>query len=268
MDPLQTESSVISPIDRSYDGRLTSTTISLLGHDLLLFADRETVIKLSKQPTVSSPSFIYTFTLRYLFGMPERILELYSRDDSAPSSQNSQNRRRDPTSIRQQLHRGFSRSWSGPGLIPTTRRYFDSLRASLDDKGLTSQYTEIQDLSDLLSEIVSTSLIKSFFGPMLLDLNPDFIQDLRKFDDIIPSLAKGLPPSLVPGGRIRDVVRGHFELWYKSARQEFTGTCIDEDGDGDPFWGSESTRSRHKILMDSGHDDSCLSSADLCLAWA
>ncbi|OTA99392.1 hypothetical protein M426DRAFT_257036 [Hypoxylon sp. CI-4A] len=240
-----------------------------MGFDVYVYQDRDTIRRISRQSMISSPSTVYTYTLSKFFGMPAASLGTYRADDSGPQPKPRPGSNVPPQDrIYHHLHSGFSKAWSGAGLVPTTTRFFHAFRSNINEWNLSESWTEVDNFSQSFQTAVSSSLIQAVFGPTLLEIHPDFIENLGKFDEAIPWLAKGIPSFIIPGAHVRDTLRGQFKSWYVYARQAFDGSCIDADGDGDPFWGSESTRHRHRVLSQIGHDDDSLSAADLCLAWA
>ncbi len=214
--------------------------------------------------------FLYIFSLKYMFGMPKKALKAYQKDNSGPLAKPYPGSNVAPQDrIDHMLHQNFLRQWSGPNLTPTTQRFKRGLASRVDALGFSEQWTTVDDFFTLLAKTVSAALVESVFGPSLLRLNPDFIEDLWKYDDAIPYLARGIPQWIMPGPyQIRDCLRDQIKKWYAYARREFTEDSIEADGDGDPSWGSEFVRYLQKTLSESGHDDASLSAQDLGTIWA
>ncbi|KAK4171530.1 cholesterol 7-alpha-monooxygenase [Triangularia setosa] len=254
----------------SYAGNLVTTRVPFLGKDVYLIHDRETIRKVIKHQTLSSPMDLYIFSLKYMFGMPKRGLDAYRKDDSGPLSKPYHGSNVAPQDrIDYMLHENFIRQWSGPHHSTTTQRFKRALVARFDSVGLDNQWEPVDDLYDMMAKRVSAALTESIFGPSLLRLNPNFIDDLWKYDDVVPYLVRGFPRWLMPAPyRIRDQLRGQIEKWYAYARENFTADSIEADGDGDPYWGSEFVRHFQKMLSESGHDDAMLSAQDFGTIWA
>ncbi|KAK0616091.1 cytochrome P450 [Bombardia bombarda] len=255
-----------------YRGSLTSTRISILGSEVFVFQDRDTIIKMMKHPSLASPMSIIIITLSYLFGMPTKGLKAYRADDSGPLAKPFPGSHVAPQDrIDYFLHQAFNRAWSGPGLGPTTRRLRESLRCRVDLLGFSESWREVDDFFSLFGKTVIASLTHAVFGPSLLQLHPDLVDDLWAYDEVLPWLARGIPSFIMPGPyRIRDRVRGQLKSWYVFARQAFRESDIDPDGDGDPVWGSELVRHLQTVLHDERrtHDDDAMSAHDLALLWA
>ena len=125
------------------------------------------------------------------------------------------------------------------------------------------------DLLKFFRTVHGAALLQAVFGPSLLEINPNFIEDAWKFDDSIPWLARMIPSFVNPKPhRMRQRVRDQLKKWYKYAREHFTENSIYEDRDGDPYWGSELIRYQQKMyLQANNYDDDALASADLALVW-
>ncbi|EED23458.1 conserved hypothetical protein [Talaromyces stipitatus ATCC 10500] len=259
-----------------YHGKITSTRISLLGSNMYIFQDRETVEKMMKHPSLASPMSIIIVTLRFLFGMPETGLKAYRADDSGPlvkpfpgSNPNLTPEER----IDYLLHQSFNHAFSGPGLAPTTHRFRNTLLAKI--KMMTSvendQWNHIYDFFEVFGKMTIGALSQAIYGPLLFQLHPEIIDDLWDYDNVLPWLARGIPQILMPNPyRVRDKIRAKLQNWYIYARQDFRESHIDAGGDGDPAWGSRLVRNLQQVLHVErrSHDDDAMSSHDLALLWA
>ncbi|KUI58464.1 Cholesterol 7-alpha-monooxygenase [Cytospora mali] len=253
-----------------YDSRLTSSRISFLGFEIYAFQERQTIAKIWKQPTLSSPISMFIYVLKYFFGLPERVVSVYRTDNSGPfpkpymgSNVPAEAR------IDHITHHGFLRGLGGPGLLPTTRRYMTVLVARMEGKSLSREWTEMADFSKFFQDVVGSSLVECLYGPALLRLNPEFIQDLWGFDNSVPWLARGVPSWIKPSAyKHRQNCVDQLKRWYAYARAHFDDSSIGPDGDGDPYWGSNLMRYRQeKLLAVKNHDDDALARMDLGLAW-
>lgn len=58
------------------------------------------------------------------------------------------------------------------------------------------------------------------------------------------------------------------KVWQQHARENFTGSAVDADGD-DPFWGSSFFRERHGMFLQmDGFDHNAIASEDFGAIWA
>lgn len=260
---------------RHYQGKLTSTRISLLGSNMYIMQDRETVEKMMKHPSLASPMSIIIVTLRFLFGMPETGLKVYKSDDSGPLAKPlpGSNPNLEPENrIDYLLHQSFNQAFSGPGLRPTTQRFRRALLVKVKTMTqIDNSWSTIDDFFETFGKITIGALSQAIYGPLLFQLHPELIDDLWDYDDVLPWLARGIPRLLMPGPyRIRDKIRTKLRNWYMHARKDHKDFNIDADGDGDPVWGSRLVRNLHHVLHVErrSHDDEAMSSHDLALLWA
>jgi hypothetical protein len=249
---------------------LTSSRISFLGFEIYAFQDRQTIAKIWKQSTLSSPISMFVYVLKYFFGLSESVVSVYRADDSGPfpkpyvgSNVPAKDR------IDHITHHGFLRALGGPGLPPTTRRYMNALKRRMEEKAFSSEWTEMADFSHFFQEVAGASLIECVYGQTMLRINPNFMQDLWGFDTSVPWLARGVPSFIKPSAhKPRQNCVDQLKRWYAYAREHFDESHIDLDGDGDPYWGSALMRYRQeKLLAVKNHDDDALARMDLGLAW-
>lgn len=211
------------------------------------------------------------FSMRYLFGAREPLLSVLRADDSGPFPQPYRDSKTAPNArLHHTIHAGLARGLTGPALGPTSRRYRESLRQRLENVPVGETWTEFDDLGAFIKQICGASVIEAVFGPTLLSLSPTFVKDLWRLDSDLPLFAKGLPSFLASGAfKNRQGLIDQIQLWYKHARANFDESRIDEDGDGDPIWGSKMIRDRQRdILKVLNQDDESLATLDLGLAWA
>lgn len=260
--------------ESTYKGCFTSTKISFLGQQVYLFQDRETVKRIWKAPSLSSPLAIQIYSLKYLFGVSEKTLAIYRTDTSGPYQKpNPGSNIPSESRIDYISRRWFLRAFSGPGLIPTVTRFTNALEARLEEisqsGGLQHQWVEINDFREFVENSMGRSLVESIFGPSLLQINPNFVHDLIEFDGEVAWLSRGIPAFINPRPhRLRKNLCDQLKRWHAYARQQFHPSKISTDGDGDPYWGSEFMRTRHAMLPEIGHhDDDALAATDLGVAF-
>ncbi|KAF1849695.1 cytochrome P450 [Cucurbitaria berberidis CBS 394.84] len=254
----------------SYAGELASSRITVAGKELYLFQDRDTVRRLWKAQSLSSPIPFYVHVLKHFFGMHNRALTTYRADNSGASpTPNNNSNVLEKNRLDYLTHEGFKRAFTGPALAPTARRYMKDLARRCEDLNVSDDWTDMPDLVQFFRTVHGAALLQAVFGPSLLKINPDFMDDAWKFDDSIPWLARLVPSFVNPEPyRTRERLRNQLKRWYKYARENFSDDCIYEDGDGDPYWGSELIRyQQKKYLQADNFDDDALASADLALVW-
>lgn len=223
-----------------------------------------------KHAGLSSAIKMSSFAHSYMFGTSGKAMAVYREDDSGPfplphpkSSIKPNNR------VDYVTHIIMSRGLTGAGLRPTARRFAAGVSRRLDELNITEDWTDMDDFAQFLRDIVRGSALESIFGPTMLRLNPTFVQDIFTFDQMMPAFTLGLPRFLMPKAyRFRDGLVDQIKNWYRYARENFDPSQIDEDGDGDPIWGSAMMRHRQEVIPQiDQHDDDALARADLGLAW-
>ncbi|OTB00935.1 hypothetical protein M426DRAFT_64973 [Hypoxylon sp. CI-4A] len=256
----------------SYNGKFTSARLSFLGHDIYLFQHRATIKNIWKMSTLSSPMSIQIYCLKYLFGLSERALAIYRADRSGPHAKPYPGSNvTDENRIDYRTHHEFLRALSGPGLAPTLQRYKTAFARNLDRLEFSSaedSWNIMDDFQDFFFGNMGASLVESLLGPSLLRLSPTFVENLIEFDNNVPWLARGIPSFIMPKRyRARNRLHEQIKQWHAYARSHFNENSISDDGDGDPFWGSQLVRNRHTILHEVGQSDSDIAATDLGLAF-
>lgn len=177
-------------------------------------------------------------------------------------------------------HKGLVQGLTGPGLGPMSRRYIDGFARYIlsYDGGAHSQalsshgsggWVGLPDLFHFVQHTAGSAMIASHFGPTLLRLHPNYVDDLWSVDAGIPWFARFIPRFVNPEPyRARDRMIDSLMDWYKYAREHFDEAAIDEDGDGDPVWGSSLNRYRQETLFNiKNHDDRAVASLDVGHSW-
>lgn len=255
---------------RRIAGGRSSVRVSFLpGMEIHFFQEPDTVREIWKRSTLLKSVNLRLFIYGYIFGMAPRWLALFRADDSGPfpkpypgSSVAAENR------IHHMLYEGTHTALVGSGRNPLLGRFRSNLITRIYDLKIARlDWIEFHDLRQFVSDHLGHSFLHAIFGPNLLRVNPTFVDDLNKFNDVVPLLSKGLPQWLIPKAyRARDTAKSHLKQWYAHARLHFSVDSIAEDGDSDPFWGSSWMRKRQEILNKIGDDD-LLASSDLGVAW-
>ncbi|KAK3946143.1 cytochrome P450 [Diplogelasinospora grovesii] len=258
----------------SYKRKLTSCAVKLFGVDLYILQGSDTVTQMRHDSAVVHAVHVYTYTMKYFFGLPDAGVAAYLRDNTGPERKPRPGS--DPNlpacnRIYNITYQGFLKGLTGPALTTTTQRYTRLVTAKLDKKPFSQdQWSTHEDLGAFFQEVVSESILEAIFGPAFLQQNPTFNEDLWVFDRDIPWLARCLPSCILPGAhRRRARLAAQVKRWYDHARQHFSESCIGPDGDADPFWGSELMRYREeKLSAVDDFDDDCKAAADLGFIWA
>lgn len=256
---------------RCFAGRLTSSRITVFPFfDVYLFQDRETIKEIWKKSAAMCAGKVHVLACKYMFGMSGRTLALYAADNSGPFPKPFPGSHVLPENrIHRILNNGIDKALTGPGFDPKLQRFRRSLISQIQHLDATDQgWIEIRNFHEFMHHTVGLSIVKAIFGPNLVRLNPTFMDDLFEFEHWFPILAKGVPSFIAPKAyAVRRRLHSHFKRWYAYAREHYSESSIDPDGDADPFWGSEWMRQRQEALHKLQDEDS-LAAGDLGVAWA
>lgn len=242
-----------------------------MGSTYYVFQDRETVIKLFKHKALASAIDMYEYSNTNILGCSKESSKIYRADTSGPFPQAHPKSNVLPHNrVDSITHALAFRGFTGPGMQPATRRFAKDVPFRLVALGISTEWKEIPDFAQFFRDSIGPSSIQCIFGPTLLRLHPTFVENIFKFDKIMPQFTPGLPKFMLPEQhRFRDSIAEQLKSWYKYAREHFVPSMIDADGDGDPIWGSAMIRNRQEHLLKADkHDDDVLAHLDLGLAWA
>ncbi|KAF1839163.1 cytochrome P450 [Decorospora gaudefroyi] len=254
----------------SYAGKLTCVRISLLVNGIFLVQEPAAVADMWKNQCLSSPIYVYTIGLRYMFGMSEKALETYTADDSGPARNPHPSSNVAPHNRVDFLtHDLLLRGLTGAPMLPTFRRFQTIVKRNLGAQEIGDEWVEMPDLFRFFTKNIGTAVLEALFGPSLLEINPGFADDMWTFDQEVQNLAKRLPRFMIPRAyQVRNRMLAQIQNWYRYAREHFRDDEDGAAGDWDPFWGSVMNRDRQKSLLGiDGQDDAAMASADLGLMW-
>ncbi|KAK8107008.1 Pfs- NACHT and Ankyrin domain protein [Apiospora kogelbergensis] len=258
----------------SYKGDWAAARVSVPGQSVYLFQDRETIRNIWKAKSLQSPISVSTYIFKFFLGVPEPTIEIYRADISGPyrkphpaSTPMPPKKRVDYLS-----HQEFLRALSGSGLKPLLQRFKRALEMHVDgDLGPLAgdEWTELGSFRRVIRPMIAEPLIESIFGPAILRLNPGFTDDLFEFDANIPWLVRGIPSFIMPRPhRVRKRLASQIRKWQEYASSHFEESSIYDDGDGDPFWGSQFIRNRRSVFKNAGgHDVDAIVALDLGLCF-
>lgn len=243
----------------------------LLG-DVLLVQGVQNVSAVWTKRDLSSPIVVYSFALRHIFGMPKRALRSYLMDNSGSSSRaHPESKVLSHNRVDFLTHQGLHKAFTGSYLNHSFARTSQTFKRNLASLTVgDSEWVEMTDLLAFFQDHLGTAVIEALFGPSLLRLSPNFMQDLWIFDHSVTDFAKMAPRFLSPGAyEARDRLIDSIKRWHAYAREHFDPSAIRPDGDADPYWGSQLIRSRQTYLLAvDGQDEEAVASNDLGLIWA
>jgi hypothetical protein len=145
-------------------------------------------------------------------------------------------------------HEYLSRTHPSSSLAVT---YNTFLRAKLEEQPI-DEWQEVR-LYDYLKRNMAEAATISLAGKRLLEMNPDFIDALWAFDEIILQLVWGLPAWMNSKAvRVRERYNKMGQKFLEDAFQAFSSTSGDTDVDWEPIFGSRFSREQAKWARDSG----------------
>ncbi|KAI1359198.1 Pfs, NACHT and ankyrin domain protein [Xylaria arbuscula] len=242
-----------------------------MGFTCYVFQDRETLIKLFKHKALASAIDMYGYSNNNILGCSKESSKVYQADNSGPFPQPHPRSNVLPENrVDSITHALAFRGFTGPGMQPATRRFTRDVPLRLAAQGISTEWKHMPDFAQFFKDSIGPSSIQCIFGPTILRLHPTFVEDIFKFDKIMPKFTPGFPRFMLPEQhRFRDSIAEKIKSWYKYAREHFDPSMIEADGDGDPIWGSAMIRNRQEHLLKADkHDDDVLAHLDLGLAWA
>jgi hypothetical protein len=211
------------------------------------------------------------FCLKYLFGMPAAALQMYVNDDSGFNDKPAPQSRVSPEDrVDYHTHISLLNFTSGKLLPGFYKRWLKSFSTRLQALQKLNNWVELPDLLTFFENDFALALVEATCGNILEQQNPNFARDLAFYTRSSPTLSRGLPRRYAPGEyAVRDKLLRSIKDWHKYARENFHPSCIDYDGDADPFWGSKFMRSRQKMFEKfSGFDADAAAASDLGFIWA
>ncbi|KAI1274626.1 cytochrome P450 [Xylaria sp. FL0933] len=251
---------------------LHPTRVKILHQEFYIVQGRENVKALFKSSWACTTIPFVKFALGHAFGLPAKALRLYDKDDSGcnhvphpGSTVEARNR------IDYRVHESLARFLEGKGLPPFWNRFRNNITQrlhALRDR-IGSDWGHHADLMKVVGDEATVAILEALCGPYLLALNPDFVESFWNFDRNLQTYLQGIPWFLAPRAyadrkRALDAVKA----WQQHARDHFTESAIDADGD-DPFWGCSFFRERQAMFLEmDGFDHDAIASQDFGAIWA
>lgn len=161
---------------------------------------------------------------------------------------------------------------SAPHLQPLNERFVANVGKQLETMNIQEQWVEYPDLYSFVQSVVGESATITLFGPRVLELTPQLLDDFRTFDSNMTKFIFGRPRWLMPAAyRARDRIREALKLWQSEAHKE-AGAEVDRLGPDDPefdaHFGTKLMKARQVAMMKMGLDADDRASLDLGLMFA
>jgi hypothetical protein len=244
--------------------------VSLPTGALYFLQGAENIVCLWKKSTLVPGTKIHLFFLKNLFGMPAKAIDVYAMDNSGikaqplPGSRVASHNR-----IHHLTHMSMLKFMGGSGLSGWYGRWATSFLQYLQVLDIGEDWVEVPDLMKFFEEEFGSAVLESMCGPLPRRINPNFMQDLKKYHYDQPTRLKCPPEWLIPRAfETRRKVLQTIKDWHTTARAHFSKTGVGRGADSDPYWGSEFMRSRQEVfdgIEDFDYD--AYASSDLGLIW-
>jgi hypothetical protein len=160
--------------------------------------------------------------LQRILGLPRRIIKLANLDNSGvgrkplPTSNVSCDKRFNY--LERQATKDFTRPASHAVFI---EKFEGNLYKWVEQCTIGQEWVSYPDLYPFIRDILFRATTNAFYGPKLLQSHPHLQDDIWKFDQSVPFLAKGLPCVLGSSARrIRDKCIQALRVWRASFLQE------------------------------------------------
>lgn len=228
--------------------------------------------QLWRQSTCSSSTAIFSFVLRYMFGMHKAAARRYALDDSGAGPQPFPDSTIAPHNrVDHNTHKALHRFLEGNGLAPLFERFQKRLVQRLDALPVgEDEWVEMDDLVDFLTkELLLPANLDAMCSPAMLQVNPEFPRLFWEYNEWVAWFSKGIPRFLMRRGyAVRDQLLDCVKRWHQHAAEQTRRSGVVPEGEEDPFWGSKFFRERRQVLAKvDDYDDDALASEDLASIW-
>lgn len=262
--------SILDMVFRRFNLEQPAMRIALLKDDIYLVQGPKYMAQVLRAPSLTVTQ-AHAIALKCCFGTSQDAADVYAADTSGSqfkpiegSDVSCQNR------VSYLTHENLTKGLLGSGLAPATNRFEIALTESLCSENIDQDWIYYPDFLEFYENHVGTAIIKALFGSELLRQNPGFYHDFWAYDKVIMKLAQRIPIFWIPNAyRIRKKLLMSIKRWHEFARERSMTEGNIQQGDDDPFWGSEMVRERHKMLLNIGSQDyDSVAATDLGLIWA
>ncbi|KAB2572150.1 ZEB2-regulated ABC transporter 1 [Lasiodiplodia theobromae] len=268
LDPLR----FVTTAGANCNPELSPLRIKLFTTEVILVRGTQDIKQLWRQSTCSSSTAIFSFVLRYMFGMHKAAARRYAQDDSGAGPQPFPDSTIAPHNrVDHNTHKALHRFLEGNGLAPLFERFQKRLVQRLDALPVgEDEWVEMDDLVDFLTkELLLPANLDAMCSPAMLQVNPEFPRLFWEYNEWVAWFSKGIPRFLMRRGyAVRDQLLECVKRWHQHAAEQTRRSGVVPEGEEDPFWGSKFFRERRQVLAQvDDYDDDALASEDLASIW-
>ncbi|KAF2470377.1 cytochrome P450 [Lindgomyces ingoldianus] len=249
-----------------YSGALR---VRLVTEDIYIVHGPKYVTEIFQNPNLSVTK-AYAYALQYCFGMHPKAAAAYHNDTSGSRTKPIMGSYVKPTGrIGYSTHENLVDCLLKSGLEPTTTQFETALFQYLQLCNLNEEWVYYDDIAKFFENLLGQAILKALFGPLLLEANEHFVEDLFEYDKVVMNLARRVPWFINPKPyRLRKKIVESIKRWHSAAKL-VSDSVTASASDADSAWGSSIMKDRHEMLMNSeGQDEDSVASTDFGLIWA
>ncbi|OTA55082.1 cytochrome P450 [Hypoxylon sp. EC38] len=244
-------------LDRATEALSKSDIIKFkLGfRDIYMVTGAKNTAKLFSPPHIMDPNRFHTLLMDKHWGMSKEEIEIFERDKTGRKKVPNAGSESTPESQRHwynhhQIYAKYLSSAKYTEILADT--FFRFFSERLNDGHPLQTWTSVR-LYDFMKHAMAESAIKSMFGTVLLEVNPDLLECYWEFDEVAGILVWGLPRFLIPRAyKIRERLHNMTKKQTEIAYEEFKWDGPEADSDWDPYWGSRFAREIARWLKEAG----------------
>lgn len=212
-----------------------------------VFANPEHINIVFRNSKRTTNKFTTLFALRNIFNLPKSAVRFYQADDSGASLTPRKGSSTAPENrIKFLIANNLKKFMSPDHLEALDQRYLTILHRYLDALEVDSEWITFPDLYTFVQHAAVGSITEALCGTALLEIYPQFVEDLLVFQSRIPDFASLLPSWLIPEAiQVRKRLLDGIKRWHQFASEHSDFTKVGpEDPEWEPYFGSKIVRTR------------------------
>jgi hypothetical protein len=248
--------------------------MSVAGDKMVVMPGGDLVTAMFKNSRDLNNKSVLLTALRDQFGMPDRDLDPWRRDDSgikakpAPGFEDWAAEKRPYFT----QHRDFHALLMGAPLDIMTANFVDNYTRQLDrlTEVTSDEWTDIPDLYNFLRNEMFRAALRALCGDHIFEVCPDFTEEFWEFDEAMTQLLRRIPRWLAPKlHAARDTALNSVKRWHESARVNFDWEDEEQvKAEWEPFYGARLMRARQEMCKSIGLSADGCASLDIGMLWA
>ncbi|OTA83400.1 hypothetical protein M434DRAFT_83944 [Hypoxylon sp. CO27-5] len=223
--------------------------------DIYMITGAKNISKLFSPPHIMDPNMFHTLLMDKHWGMSKEEMKKFENDKTGRTKVPIPGTESTPESERHwynhhQIYAKYLSSAKYTEILADT--FFRFFSERLNDGHPLQTWTSVK-LYDFMKKAMAESAIKSMFGTVLLEVNPDLLECYWEFDEVAGVLVWGLPRFLIPRAyKIRERLHNMTKKQTALAYEKFNWDGPEAESDWDPYWGSRFAREIARWLREAG----------------